>query len=205
MSMDDANKANKIDKKDQKQAQQKQRGWFRRNWRWFVPLVLLPPTLLLTVVVVVAGVCYWAFVGRVYNLDVCQSAMRTIAADKGMQETLGQPIKNVSWPSRETVPNARVETDEIDVIWHIEGPKKQATAHLLAKRRQGRWDTVMLEVTPAGGKRVSIHEPDNGEDAPPPFQGATPEPPKAGDKKPETKTPDINIDLPIPSGDAPAG
>ena len=52
--------------------------------------------------------------------------------------TLGQPIRNVSWPSRETVADARVETDEIDADRHIEGPNKQATAHLLAKRRQGR-------------------------------------------------------------------
>ena len=187
-----------IDKNVQKQAQQKRRGWFRRNWRWFVP------ALLLTIVVVGGGALYWAFFVRVYNLNVCQSAMRTIAADKGVQETLGQPIKNVFWPSRETMPNARIEENEIDVIWNIEGPKKQAKAHLLAKRRQGRWDTVILEVTPAGGKRVSIHEPDTGEDAPPLFQGANPEPPKPDVKKPETKGSDINIDLPIPPGDAPA-
>ena len=64
-----------------------QRGWFRRNWRWFVP------ALLLAIVVVGAGALYWAFFLRVYNLEVCQSAMQTIEADKGMQEALGQPIK----------------------------------------------------------------------------------------------------------------
>jgi len=191
MSTDDT------DKNAQKQAQQKPRGWFRRNWRRFV-------LLLLAIVVVGGGALYWNFFLRVYNLEVCQKAMQTIAADKGMQETLGQPIKNVFWPSQETVPNARIEEDEIDVIWNIEGPKKQARAHLLAKRRQGRWDTVILEVTPAGGKRVSIHEADNGEDAPPPWQGANPEPPKPQGKKPETKGSDINIDLPIPPADAPA-
>jgi hypothetical protein len=188
----------KTDNNTQTQPKQKQRGWFRRNWRRFV-------LLLLVIIVVGGGAAYWALFLRVYNLDVCRRAMQTIAADKGMQETLGLPIKNVLWPSQETVPNARIEKDEIDVIWTIEGPKKQARAHLLAKRRQGRWDTVMLEVTPDGGKRVSVHEADNGEDAPPPFQGANPEPPKTGVKKPESKSPDINIDLPVPPGDAPSG
>ena len=192
MSTDDAKKT---DKDGQTQAEQKRPGRFRR----FLRRLLL---LLLVIVVVGGGAAYWAFFLRVYNLEVCRDAMKTIAADKGVQETLGQPIKNVLLPSQGTVPNARIEADEIDVIWHIEGPNKQATAHLLAKRRQGRWDTVMLEVTPAGGKRVSIHGADDGEDAPPPFQGTMPEPPKTDGKKPETKSLDINIDIP---GDVPAG
>jgi hypothetical protein len=185
----------------------KRRGWFRRNWRWFVP------ALLLTIVVVGGGALYWFFFVRVYNLKVCQDAMQTIAADKGMRETLGELIQPVRRPAsifskagwQEIMPNARVEKDEIDVIWTIEGPKKQARAHLLAKRRQGRWDTVMLEVTPAGGKRVSIQQVGDENDAPPPFQGANPEPPKPAGKKPETKASDINIDLPVPPSDAPAG
>ncbi len=193
MSADDADKAGQ---NEQKQVSQKQRGWFRRNWR---RLVLL----LLVIVVAGGGALYWKFFLRVYNLDVCRDAMKAIAADKGMQESLGQPIKNAYWPSQETMPNARIEKDEIDVIWNIEGPKKRATAHLLAKRRQGQWDTVILEVTPAGGKRVSIHEADNGKNAPPLWQGGNPEPPQTGVKKSETKGPDIN--MPIPPGDAPTG
>jgi hypothetical protein len=185
----------------QKHAQQKRRGWLRRNWRWFVP------ALLLTVVVVGGGALYWTFFLRVYNLDVCQSAMRTIAADKGLQEALGRPIGNVNWPSRDTLPNARIEESEIDVMWNIEGPKGQAKAHLLAKRRQGKWQTVALEVTPNGGKKVSLQEVGNADDEAPlsPFGGANPEPPKAGGKKPETKAADINIDLPVPPPDAPEG
>ena len=74
------------DKHGQQPAKQKRRGWFRRNWKWFVPAMLL------TIIVGGGGVLYWALFTRVYNLDVCQSAMRTIAADKGLQKALGQPI-----------------------------------------------------------------------------------------------------------------
>jgi Cytochrome oxidase complex assembly protein 1 len=192
MSTDDAAKTERTEPKP---APPKRRGWFRRNWRWFVPMLLL------AIIVAGGGALYWNFFLRVYNLQVCREAMKAIEADKGVQETLGQPITNAYWPSQETIPNARIEKDEIDVIWNIEGPKKRATAHLLAKRRQGQWDTVMLEVTPAGGKRVSIHEADNGENAPPLWQGGNPKPPKTGVKKPETKGPDININIPgLPGG-----
>jgi hypothetical protein len=192
MSMDDVSKTDS--EQDSKQAPQKQCGCSCRKLRRFL-------LLLLVIVVVGGGALYWNFFLRVYNLNVCQEALRTIAADKGMQEALGQPIKNVYWPSQETAPNARVEESEIDVRWTIEGPKKQARAHLLAKKRQGTWDVVVIEVTPTGGKKVSIHEANNGEGDAPVFQGAKPEPPKTDGKIPDTKGPDIN--MPIPPGDAP--
>ena len=67
--------------------QQKQRGWWLRNWLWFVP------TLLLTMVVLGGAVLYWSLFIRVYNLDVCKSAMRTIQADKDLENSLGRPIQ----------------------------------------------------------------------------------------------------------------
>jgi hypothetical protein len=190
--------ADKTDTNAPKQPPQKRRGWFRRNWRRFV-------LLLFVIILAGGGALYWNFFLRVYNLRVCREAMKTIAADKGMQETLGPPIKNAYWPSQETMPNARVENDEIDVRWSIVGSKEQmARAHLNARRRQGRWDILVLEVVPAGGKRVSIHQADNGEDLPPLYvaPGAKPEAPKTEEKKPDTKGPDINVS--IPPGDAPA-
>ena len=184
----------------------KPRGWFRRNWRWFVP------ALLLTIVVGGGGGLYWFFFVRVYNLDVCKSAMQTIAADKGMQETLGEPIQPIRRPPsifskagwQEIMPNARVEESEIDVRWNIAGPKGQAAAKLLAKKRSGEWQTVLLKVTLASGKEVSLQEVGNPANEAPPYvpPEANPNSPKTGVKKPETKSHDINIDVP---GDAPAG
>ena len=96
----------KTDKTDQKQGPQKHRGWFRRNWRRFV-------LLLFVIIVVGGGALYWNFFLRVYNLQVCREAMKTIAADKGMQETLGRPIKNAYWPSQETMPRPGSRTTRL--------------------------------------------------------------------------------------------
>jgi hypothetical protein len=204
MNTDRANPA--AEKSAQQPAKQKRRGWFRRNWKWFLPLFLL------AIVVVGGGAGYWYLFLRVYKLDVVQRAMQAIADDKGMQEALGRPIESIKRPAslfskdgwQEIMPSARVEENEIDVRWNIQGTKAQGKAHTFAKRRQGKWETLTLEVTPAGGKRVSIREAGDDENEAVPFvPGGNPEPPKSQGKKPEAKSPDINIDLPIPPGDTP--
>ena len=65
MKMEDIDMA-ALDKDLRKLTTPKHHGWFRRNWKWVVPLDLL------ITVVIVAGVLYWVFFTRVYNLDVCQ-------------------------------------------------------------------------------------------------------------------------------------
>ena len=164
---------------------------------------------LLVIVIVGGGAAYWYCYLRVYNLQVCQDAMKTIKADKGMQETLGLPMKNAYVPSQETMPSARVEENEVDAIWTIEGPKNHARAHVNARRRQGRWDIVTLEVTPAGGKKVSVHEPESDEGGAPAWPNpGTAQAPATGPnaKKPEAKgpeTPGPDINMAIPPGDGP--
>lgn len=184
-----------IDKHLQEYTKQKQRGWFRRNWLWFVPLDLL------VVAIIVAVVLYWAFYTRVYSLPLCQSAMLVIAADGDVQKAIGEPIETAASPSRDTVPSARVEENEVDVIWTIRGPKGHAKAHATARKRQGNWDTVVLEVTFSDGKRKSLNAEGGNEAVPwtPPTNAGGSD---SGTKKPETKGSDLNIDFAIPSADA---
>ena len=171
--------------------EQAERGWYRRNWRWFVP------TALLTVIVVGGAALYWALFLRVYGLEVCQSAMRTIRADKQLQEALGQPIQTVKWPSRSAAPSARIEESEADVLWSIEGPKGRAKAHVFARRMLGKWETVTLDVVLPNGKKVLLNEAGDSEAQAPPFTA-----PKAEPNKPETNAPPPEINL-APPADAP--
>jgi hypothetical protein len=187
-----------LDKDLRKLTTPKHHGWFRRNWKWVVPLDLL------ITVVVAAGVLYWLFFARIYNLDVCQKAMLAIGSTPALLEVLGEPIQPVKRPSQETIPNARIEEGEIDVIWYIAGPKGQAKAHVNARKRQGEWETVVLEVTLPGGKKIPIQAPgDSGNVAKPWAPGANPTAPNPGTDRPETKGSDLNIDLPIPPADGP--
>jgi hypothetical protein len=167
--------------------EQRERGWFRRNWQWFVP------TALLTVVVVGGAAIYWAMFLRVYGLEMCQSAMRTIEADKGLQAALGQPIRTVKWPSRSAAPSARIEETEADVLWSIEGPNGRARAHVKARRMLGKWETVTLDVVLPNGKKVLLNEAGGNEAPPADFSS-----PKAGSNKPEANAPPPDINLAPP-------
>ena len=99
--------------------QQKERGWWRRNWRRLVLVLLL-------LAVVIAGGAYWLLIGRIHHLDVYQTAMEAIRADKQLQQQLGEPMHSVKWPLRSAVPSARIEDREIDIRWGIHGPKARA-------------------------------------------------------------------------------
>ena len=180
-----------LEKDLQHLAQRKRRGWLRRNWLWFVP------ALILAIIVIGAGVAYWSFFISVYRLDVCQAAMQTIRKNKELQKKLGQPIGVVWWPSRSAAPNARIEEAEKDVTWYIEGPKGRGKAQLKARLRAGQWQTIEFKVTDLpDGTKVLLDAEDEGGDAPPsPY-----EPPKPGDKTPESKGPPPDINLPMPPG-----
>jgi hypothetical protein len=171
--------------------QQRERGWFRRNWLWFVPTVLL------VVIVVGAGAAYWAMFFRVYGLEVCQSAMRTIEANEEVCKSLGQPIRTAKSPTRGCVPSARIEEGEIDIIWTIVGPNGQAKAHLFARRIMGKWATTVLDVTLPNGKKVLLNDVNDTEAEAPAFSGPKPE-----TKQPETNAPPPEINL-APPADAP--
>jgi hypothetical protein len=154
---------------------------------------------LLLLAAIGGGVGYWWFFFRVRNMEAYQTAMQKIQADHRVQEALGQPIEAVNWPLREAVPNARIEDQEIDIRWPIQGPKASAQAHVHQKPMQGKWQTDQLEVTLPGNKRVAIRDTDeNDPDAAPLFNA----PPKSGDKpdakQPEKNAPPPDINMPIP-------
>ena len=92
--------------------EQQQRGWFRRNWRWFVP------TLLLAVIVLGGAAIYWSLFLRIYNLEVCRSAMQTIQADKGIAGGArpADPDGEVALAGSRA--ERRIEEREIDVLEH---------------------------------------------------------------------------------------
>jgi hypothetical protein len=199
MKMQDIDMA-ALDKDLQKLTQpEKHGGWFRRNWKWVVPLDLL------VIVVAGAAILYWVFYTRVYNLDACSKAMLVICSDPTVLEALGDPVTPVSWPSRDVIPAAREEENEVDVIWHVQGPKGRAKAHVQSRKRQGNWDPVILEVTLPSGKKISVRAAsDSDRDAKPWVPGEKSATSDNGTKAPETKKSDLNKDFEVPD-DLPPG
>ena len=168
----------------------KRRGWFGRNWLWFILVDLL------VLIAIGAGWGYWSFFGRVYCLDEYRSAMEKIAGSDQLRSELGEPIQAAGWPP----PSPRLEGREREVRWDIQGPKGRAKAHVLARLMQGKWEIIIMEVALADGRKVSlVEEIDDAGDAPL-FEGAKPE-----NERPQTDAPPPVINLPTPDVQVPGG
>jgi len=166
----------------------KRRGWWSRNWIWFVP------TMFLVMVIFCCGCplgILFAFYGAIFNSEPFLGAMQKVQADPAVRQELGQPIEMVYWPP----PNARIEIKddrgEADMHWEIEGPKGRARAHVTARMIDGQWGIVVLEVRLANGKKLLLSG-EGGNEAPP-FENLAP--PAA---QPEQKAPAPEIQLAVP-------
>ena len=180
-----------LDEDEEETVHRPQRGWWSQNWPWFLP------TLLLAIIVLGGSAIYWALFTRVYNLAACRAAMQVIGADKQVQEALGEPIQTVKWPSKKTLPSARIEEQETDVLWQIEGPKGSAEVHVLARLMTGKWEIVALDVKLADGRKLQPQLAAGGEAEAPVFA------PKTEEKKSESKAPPPEINLPVPPANEP--
>jgi hypothetical protein len=178
-----------LDEDEEETSHQRRRGWWSQNWRWFLP------ALLLAIVVLGGGAIYWALFTRVFHLGVVQSAMQAIQQSAEVDRALGQPITPVRWG---VPPSTRLETDEQDVRWEIEGPQGKAKAHVHARMQQGQWATDVLEVTLANGQRLTVAVGGDGGSEAAPFNASKPEEKKPEEKKSESKAPPPEINLPIP-------
>ncbi len=172
--------------------QQPQRGWFARNWLWFIP------SLLIILFIFCCGVP--AFIGfgvasKALRSGPYEVAMQKIQADPTIKRELGEPIEDVSW-----IPAGRLEFEndrgEADLRFDVAGPKGQAKAHMAARFGNAKWELTILEVTLSSGKTLQLLK-DEGNDAPA-FQGTKP-----ANAKPESKGPAPELNLSIPSDDGP--
>jgi hypothetical protein len=107
-----------------------------------------------------------------------------------VDRALGQPITPVRWG---VPPSTRLETDEQDVRWEIEGPQGKAKAHVHAKKLQEQWVIDRLEIKIGDALPFSIAVSDDNENEAPAFTA-----PKAGEKKSESKALAPQINVPIP-------
>ncbi len=156
----------------------------RRKCRCWLMWVLL-------VLAVAAAGAYWFLFTRVYGLEEVKTAMQKIAAHDTLRQELGEPIKPFGWRP----PSARLEEGEKDVRWEIAGPKGHAKARVFARKTQGTWGIVIMEVELPGNKKISLAD----EGSAPRFDGAAPEA-----KQPETNAPPPDIQMPIPTDDGTA-
>ncbi len=146
-------------------AEPPQRGWFARNWLWFVPLVILLPIL------ICAGCCTGMLLfgtGALKATEPYQAALAAVQNDPQVQEALGTPIEDATWiPVGEF--NMGDGHGDARFDFKVKGPK--GTAHVRTESRiiGDQWSMVELIVTiDATGERIVLGLPDDegDDDAP---------------------------------------
>ena len=119
------------------------RNWWKRNWKWFVPLGCFSIALLF--VVFVGSVVAIVF-SAVKSTDVYKGALAQAKAHPAVIEALGSPITGEFLVSGNT--NVNGASGEANLAIPVSGPKGKGTIYVAAKKSLGRWEYsgLVLEI-----------------------------------------------------------
>ena len=121
------------------------KGWFARNWMWFIPSGCL--TIIVLFAALIGGI--FALVeGSIKNSDVYTQAMAHAQANPQVAEQIGLPLKS-GWFISGSI-NESNDTGDANIAIPISGPKGKGTIHATAKRTAGQWQFETLGVTVEG-------------------------------------------------------
>jgi hypothetical protein len=115
--------------------------WWKRNWKWFVPLGCFTVALL-----------FLAFVGSILvivfsamkSTEVYKEALAQAKADPAVIEALGSPIKDGFLVSGKT--NVNGASGESNLAIPISGPRGKGTIYVSANKSLGQWNYSGLVV-----------------------------------------------------------
>lgn len=132
-----------------------QKGWFSRNWKWFVPVGCL--SMVVMAVAVVAAIIFFIF-GAMKSSDVYQQALAKARSNPDVVRELGEPIET-GWLMSGSI-NVSGDSGNADMKIPVSGPKKSGAVYAVAIKRLGKWDFSTLEVEIEGEtKRINLLTP----------------------------------------------
>jgi hypothetical protein len=116
-------------------------NWWKRNWKWFVPLGCFSIAALF--VVFVGSVVLIVF-SAVKSTDVYKNAYGRAKAHPEVIEALGSPITEGFFVSGNT--NVNGASGEANLSIPVAGPKGKGTIYVAAKKSLGQWNYTGLVV-----------------------------------------------------------
>jgi len=133
------------------QPQQPPRGWWSRNWKWFVPVGCVG--IILLGLLGIAGIAAIIF-GAMKQSDVYREALARAQDHPQVQATLGTPIEAGWWMAGQI--NIQNDTGSANITIPISGPKGKGTIHAVATKEGGRWAYSRLDVQVKGGQTINL-------------------------------------------------
>jgi Cytochrome oxidase complex assembly protein 1 len=116
-------------------------NWWKRNWKWFVPLACFSVGLLF--LLFVASILVIVF-SAMKSTDVYREALARAKADPVVIQALGSPIKDGLLMSGNT--NVNGASGESNLAIPISGPKAKGTIYVSANKALGVWNYSGLVV-----------------------------------------------------------
>jgi Cytochrome oxidase complex assembly protein 1 len=116
-------------------------NWWKRNWKWFVPVGCF--TVVLLFMVFVGSILVIVF-SAMKSTDVYKEALARAKADPAVIEALGSPIKDGFLLSGNT--NVNGAAGESNLAIPISGPKGKGTIYVSANKALGQWNYSGLVV-----------------------------------------------------------
>jgi Cytochrome oxidase complex assembly protein 1 len=110
-------------------------NWWKRNWKWFVPLGCFSIVVLFVVFV---GLVVLIVFSAVKSTDVYKDALARAKAHPAVIEVLGSPVTEGFLVSGNT--NVNGASGEANLSIPIAGPKGKGTIYVSAKKSLGQWN-----------------------------------------------------------------
>jgi hypothetical protein len=149
------------------------KGWFARNWLWFLPVVGLSS---FCVCCLGCGGIFFGVMQTIKSSEAYQMALAHVQNDPEVRELLGEPIVEAGFMPLGQV-NVNNGAGDAELYFQVSGPKGQASVSANALRENGQWELTYVEVTPDDGSSGPIVWPSDaameGPDVEIEFNGVT--------------------------------
>ena len=131
-------------------------NWWSRNWKWFVPVLIV------TAIALIGGfiLAILTFVMRMMSSsEPYQTAVARAQADPAVVAALGEPVSPGRFTMGEIETNNDSGTAKLSIP--LSGPKGEARLHVYAERETGQWNyDTMVVVVDDSSTRIDLLEGD---------------------------------------------
>jgi hypothetical protein len=131
------------------------RGWWARNWMWFVPTGCL--SLIVLFALFVAGTVVVVF-GALKSTDVYKTAVARAKANMEVRAVLGDDVHPGIFLSGNT--NVSGGSGQADLSIPISGSKGKGTIYVVATKSAGEWNYSQLVVKTESGETIDLAAPE---------------------------------------------
>jgi hypothetical protein len=171
------------------------RGWFARNWKWFVPSAFL-------LVVVLAGIAAFGYVTvrlhRYRSHPVYELALSTVQESSSVKARLGEPIRQSGLlPERKFDLEGEI-IHGLTLNFTVTGPKETAAVAAQANLLDGEWAVNGLRVRFPDGEQVNLTQDVLAKQKidTPEFDLASEQKGKSTTDQPTQESPELNVQVP---------